>query len=478
MELKNFQVEFENFGKEHTLRFDSKFHSLYSNFIRLSPENYISFIELIDICEPQTKLNDIEGAKINYAEISQVNGFGEVKPIEVEITDVERKDTEEIRLLKKIRQGDIIKPEKGSILLSSVRPYLKKFVLIDDINSDFYFTKAFITIKPKKVNALLLYHLLRSIFLENIIGINREGKGYPTIKTNDFRYIYFERKQIKNLIKNSDLLLKKIKEIESQINELKKELISLQQVIDKIFIKYKIKAEIEKEKNEFEVFQTNLDNISHQKFLRNGPLYRLFWDVYDGLLFFQEKSIYPIVKLGNLIKLHKTKILKKGILEQEYILLDLEDIESLKGRIINEDKVVTEIGSDKTLFGDSDIIISKIDPYLGYTFLNDPSKPYIGTTELLPFKVKIEKGTPEFIKYLLLSSDYIEKSGFLMYGKRHPRIHILDLLNIKVPCPDLSIQRKIVNEISEIENKNLEAKQKINNLRNKIEDILIQTIKK
>lgn len=221
-----------------------------------------------------------------------------------------------------------------------------------------------------------------------------------------------------------------------------------------------------------------MKNISYQKFLRNGPLYRVFWDVHNGLLFNQSESKYPLVKLGNLIKLHKTKTLKKGILDQEYILLDLEDIESLTGRIINENKVVLEIGSDKTLFGDSDIIISKIDPYLGYTFLNNVTKPYIGTTELLPFKVKKDRAIPEFIKYLLLSRNYIEKSKLFMYGKRHPRIHILDLLNIKVPCPDLPVQKKIVDEISYKEEINLKRQQKIRKLRGEIEKFLWDSLKK
>jgi len=49
---------------------------------------------------------------------------------------------------------------------------------------------------------------------------------------------------------------------------------------------------------------------------------------------------------------------------------------------------------------------------------NDKSKPYIGTTELVPLKTK-EDVDSKFIRYLLLSQDFLDSSSYLMYGKRH-----------------------------------------------------------
>jgi len=178
------------------------------------------------------------------------------------------------------------------------------------------------------------------------------------------------------------------------------------------------------------------------------------------------------------MRLHKTKILKKGILDKEYILIDLEDIEKYTGKIKNIGKIVSEIGSDKILFSDPDLIVSKIDPYLGYTFLNDPTMPLMGSTELLPFKVNKSRVRPEYLKYILLSYEYLEKSQFLMYGKRHPRIHPLDLLNIKVPLPNLSTQEKIISEIQKQEKINDEAKQKLKNYRRKINEIILNFLTK
>jgi restriction endonuclease S subunit len=115
-------------------------------------------------------------------------------------------------------------------------------------------------------------------------------------------------------------------------------------------------------------------------------------------------------------------------------------------------------------------------PYLGYTILNNVEKNYIGTTELLPFRVNKNTARPEYLKYILLSHDYLKKSELLMYGKEHPRIHPLDLLNIKAPCPDLETQDKLIEEIKAQEDKNNELKNQIGKLRKEIDEIIWKTI--
>lgn len=271
-------------------------------------------------------------------------------------------------------------------------------------------------------------------------------------------------------LKTQKEIVKQIEDIEKKIKKEKQKILPLQKIIDEIFIKYCVKSEQFK-KEEKIIFTTNLFNIGKQNALRCGVQYRAFWDEHDGLLF-DGNTNYPIVKLDSLMKLYKTKILKKGVLDREYILIELEDIEQKTGKIINLNRIVTEIGSDKIYFGDCDLLTTKLRPYLGYTILNIPDLDLIGTTELLPFKVNTDLALSEYIKYVLLSYEYLEKSQFLMYGKEHPRIHPLDLLNIKIPLPDLDTQRKIVKKIQKQERINEEAKQKLENYRNEIDKLI------
>lgn len=262
--------------------------------------------------------------------------------------------------------------------------------------------------------------------------------------------------------------------INDKIKERNKQIKSLQSIIDNVLARNNIK----KKYNEsfFEILSTSFSDIKNQVFLRCGAQYRAFWDIHGGLLFEGTNKDIPIMRLSDLMSPMNTKILKKGFLADEYTLIELEDIEARTGRIINEDKIVNEIGSDKVCFEDCDLVTSKIDPYLGYTILNKPEKNYIGTTELLPFKINKNYAQPEYVKYLLLSHEYLAKSSLLMYGKRHPRIHPLDLLKIKVRCPDLDIQDKIITEIQAQENKNNELKNQIEKLRMEIDEVIWDTI--
>ena len=163
-------------------------------------------------------------------------------------------------------------------------------------------------------------------------------------------------------------------------------------------------------------------------------------------------------------------------MDQPYILLDLEQLEAKTGRIIDETIEVEEIDSDKVVFGDSGIVIAKLRPYLSYVLINDKDKNYIGTTELIPFKLIRNDVSLYYIKYCLLANEYIKKSELIMYGKEHPRIDIRDLLAIKIPLPDLKIQNQIVSEIQQREEKSNQYKKQIKKLREEIENLIYKSL--
>ena len=94
----------------------------------------------------------------------------------------------------------------------------------------------------------------------------------------------------------------------------------------------------------------------------------------------------------------------------------------------------------------------------------------------MPFRVNKNMARSEYLKYVLLSHDYLKKSELLMYGKEHPRIHPLDLLNIKVPCPNPDVQDKIINEIKEQEDKNNVLRNQIEELTKQIDEVIWKTI--
>jgi restriction endonuclease S subunit len=459
------QPRLSDFYFDNGLRFDFKFYNfvLKSNFkiIQESKETI-----------PLKKILISNYKKLNYEEDREYKGL----PTGAEYYN-ENGDIIDVQIATKDNHPDRLcyKLEKGDILISSLKGAKAPALYIDFENIDEYVaSNGFYVFKVKNPewNGKFVFYLLRTKFIRDILDNNlSSGIGISSYKESDLLRI-----KIPVIILDiQNKVLKKIKPLQEKINEYYQNIESLQNIIDDVFVKYKVKSQKFTDGHE-EHFLINSQKIGDNLFLRLGAQYYAFFEVHQGLLF-DEDVKYDRVPLGRLIKKHKAQVLKKGTLDKSYILLDLEQLEAKTGKIIDETNEVEEIGSDKVLFGDADIIISKIDPYLAYVFINDKSKNYIGTTELVPFKLINNNVNIHYLKYCLLSNEHITKSALIMYGKRHPRIHIKDLLSIKIPLPDLEIQQKIVSEIQQREEKSNQYKEQIKKLREEIDDLIYYSLK-
>ncbi len=261
------------------------------------------------------------------------------------------------------------------------------------------------------------------------------------------------------------LLTERFRQIDYQIKCLESENISLQNSINEVLFNHGIKSNSMREYRTKSLVPT-LVEIGKNKGLRIGAEYNDFWLTHNGYLFEGLDKNIEILPFKMVVRLSQKTILKKGPLDKPRILIDFEQVESLNGRIIDLENVVVDLGSDKIEFSDCDFLTNKLRPYLGYTILNKPELPLIGTTEFIPFDVRDKSIVlVEYIRYLLLSPEYLGKSKFLMSGKEHPRINALDILNMKVPIPKKEIQKQIVEEISKLEAKSQKAREEIEKLR-------------
>lgn len=213
-----------NFASEQTLRADF----LYQKEQTSHKNEYYTFEELFDLIKDE-KIT-IPDDNFLYAEIGNVSSFGEVNP---ETLNFNERTEEQESLYKKIEKGDILKPVSGDILLSKIRPYLKKNVLIQHNNS-FYYTKAFVQIRSKKANSKIMYYLLQTKYFNKLNSISRCGKGYPTLNTNDFSCLKFEKSEIDSIIAKEKELLNQILSIENEIYRLKETRLSDIAIINKI----------------------------------------------------------------------------------------------------------------------------------------------------------------------------------------------------------------------------------------------------
>lgn len=221
----NYQIKkLSEFCSEESLRYDYKYISSFE----INHQDFYSYKILFDFVSYE-RVDITQFDIFKYAEIGNVNKMGEVEPILLSFND----RTEEYEsLFKKIEKGDIIKPIFGDILISKIRPYLNKNVLIQ--NENIYFTKAFIHIRPK-INSELFYLLLRTIFSNQLNSVSRQGKGYPTLKEDDLKTIRFPKSIIDKIIVCETELLNKITPLKDEIIQLKNSKISTLDIINQIF---------------------------------------------------------------------------------------------------------------------------------------------------------------------------------------------------------------------------------------------------
>jgi type I restriction enzyme S subunit len=213
-----------DYSSEISLRNDFK----YINSLSKEDKSFYTFKKIFDFVEyTSTNLEELE--EFLYSEIGDVSKNGDVNPVLLSFND---RNEENESLFKKIEKGDIIKPLKGDILISKIRPYLNKNVLIGD--EEIYYTKAFIHIRPK-INSEIFYFAIRTIFYNQLIAVSRQGKGYPTLKEDDLKTIRFSKHIIDSFINNEDVILSKTNLLNTEITNLKNSKLKPLDIINKVF---------------------------------------------------------------------------------------------------------------------------------------------------------------------------------------------------------------------------------------------------
>ncbi len=230
MSIKVMNIKLNDFGKEKSLRSDVQYILFQKN---IKKEKYYSFKELFDFAmNNKVCVDKLE--KFKYSEIGNVDKNGYVEPVDL---DNNERRIEDEDYYKKIDKGDILKAKTDDILISKVRPNLKKYVRITEENKEIYYTTAFIHLIPKKIKTII-YYMLRENFYENLVSITRTGKGYPTINEKDLTYMKFNKEAVDNLIKNEQKYNSIILNIENKISSLKNRIISEDDIINETFRKY------------------------------------------------------------------------------------------------------------------------------------------------------------------------------------------------------------------------------------------------
>ncbi|MEK7722909.1 MAG: N-6 DNA methylase, partial [Acidobacteriota bacterium] len=159
-------------------------------------------------------------------------------------------------------------------------------------------------------------------------------------------------------------------------------------------------------------------------------------------------QVSTLGKVSDLCKISSAKVNPQDFLDETFVNIGLENIESNSGKVSNKPlELGSQILSTKNVFVNGDILYGKLRPYLNKVTLADFDG--ICSTDILVLKTD----SPILLKYILLSESFVSQTSDLMAGVSLPRIKVNEFLNVKIPLPTLAEQQKIVSQITEIENK-------------------------
>lgn len=212
-------------------------------------------------------------------------------------------------------------------------------------------------------------------------------------------------------------------------------------------------------------FITNLSNIGNQPSLRFGVFYREFFDVHDARVW--DTSIAP---LSDYIVNISSEKLNKGELDEPEQLIDMANIERRYNSLIDLE-TVNEIGSDKNVLGEGDIIIPKIQPRMGNIFTNLKHNRYLASSEFVEYKCISDRVHPKILFYLLTHPKFQLALFATEGGKTHRRVNPSDLLLYKIPVIGAHKQNIALSKILDIESRITNLKSKIIPFNNIIDSV-------
>jgi len=260
--MRIFTVGLQELGKEETLRCDTDFLYFQHHFLI---DEYYSFSDLFEF----SKNNKVNTEDLNddfyYCEIGDVEKDGDIHPV---LLNLNNRLIEYADYYKKIEKGDIIRAKEGDILIAKVRPY--KYVYVTEEKQNIYYTSAFIHLVPKKMNKVL-YYVIKYIYYEDLLAISRQGKSYPTLNEKDLLYLKFDKNIINRLLENETKILTQIEPIEQEIQKLKQQIRSPQEIINEVFAEeFGFDLEKFEELRRERTYFIDLSNCANNKDLRQS----------------------------------------------------------------------------------------------------------------------------------------------------------------------------------------------------------------
>lgn len=304
----------------------------------------------------------------------------------------------------------------------------------------------------EELSAEFLYYYLKSSLGVNLIKWYGDRGGVRSaLRYNDLCEI-----DIPDLNLNQQMsVLKKMKEVNAEIEEFNNEVHCQEQLISKLrqsILQEAVQGKLVPQDPNDEPASVLLERIKEEKerLIKEGKIKK-------------EKPLPPItvdeipyelpegwewVRLGEVTNYAYNETLKPDEIDEEEWVLELEDIEKDTSRLIqvirNKDR---KSKSNKNRFYKGDVLYGKLRPYLKKVLV--APEDGVCSTEIIPFRGygNIES---RYIMYIM-KSPYIDKIvNSITHGMNMPRLGTKNALELLIPLPPINEQKRIVEKVDQL----------------------------
>lgn len=180
----------------------------------------------------------------------------------------------------------------------------------------------------------------------------------------------------------------------------------------------------------------------------------------------ENRLTQDLVPIGTLVQERRETIDPTSLGNKLINYVGLEHIQSLTGELVNfSPRSATMVKSRSKVYCENDVLYGRLRPSLNKVWLaNGEANNGICSTEFFVLIADEKKIRPLILRYLL-SSHYVQRHAErLQTGTALPRMNLDDLLEIKVPVPELSLQKHIESELTKQFGELLKIRQKMQTL--------------
>ena len=143
-----------------------------------------------------------------------------------------------------------------------------------------------------------------------------------------------------------------------------------------------------------------------------------------------------------------------GEFDDEVWLLNLDMVEAQTGKILDYLMVtVDEIGNSTCTFDESNVLYSKLRPYLNKVVI--PDRCGYATSELVPLQPVKSKLNREYLAFMLRSDEFVNMITEKVAGAKMPRVSMGDFRKFAVPVPPLDLQNQFAGFVKQVDKSKL-----------------------